>query len=109
MGVAGVLLRSLEPERLPGPIYNLSPVVAAGAVFCFYLSIFLPLHQMELLRSQVLEEAIAAGASEVAVPAYDHGGYLWDADSAYKMELVYYRESPGDLAISFVPMDQWEG
>lgn len=109
LGVAGVLLRSLEPERLPGPIYNLSPVVAAGAVFCFYLSIFLPLHQMELLRSQVLEEAIAAGASEVAVPAYDHGGYLWDADSAYKMELVYYRESPGDLAISFVPMDQWGG
>lgn len=104
LGVAGVLLSSLELDRLPALVRSLVPAAAAIAVFGFYLSIFWPFHQLELLRTQILEEAIDSSAYQVVLPAYEHDGYLWDADSDYKMELFYYREKPGDLEITFAPM-----
>lgn len=106
LGTAGVLLHSLEPERLPNLPHTLVPLAAAAGVFCFYLYVFLPFHQLELLRTRILEEAIEKGAYTVVLPAYEHRGFLWDADNDFKMELVYYRESPGDLAISFAPLSQ---
>ena len=106
LGVAGVLLQTLELDRLPAWVRSLVPAGAALAVFGFYLSIFVPFHQLELLRTQILEEAIEYGAGSVCLPAYEHDGYLWDADSDYKMELFYYCRSPGDLKISFAPMDE---
>ena len=65
--------------------------------------------QVEELRTQALNRALASRASAVSLPAYDHGGWLWDADSAFKMEQYYYRKTPGDLTITFVPGAQWEG
>lgn len=106
LGVAGVLLSSLELDRLPALVRGLVPAAAAIAVFGFYLSIFWPFHQLELLRTQILEEAIQHQADWVCLPAYEHDGYLWDADSDYKMELFYYNRSPGDLKISFAPMSE---
>jgi len=103
LGAAGVLLRALAPERLPAPLTALGSVALAAAVFGFCIHIYLPLHQVELQRTRLLADALAAGEAEVALPAYDHGGWLWDADNAFKMEQYYYREAPGDLTVTFVP------
>lgn len=109
LGTAGVLFHALGPEDLTGPVRTLIPIGAAAGILCFYLSVFWPLHQLELTRTQILEEALSAGASQAVLPAFEDGGYLWEADSDYKMELVYFRETPGDLAIRFVPRSEWEG
>lgn len=103
LGAAGVLLRALAPERLPAPLTALGSVALAAAVFGFCIHIYLPLHQVELQRTRLLADALAAGEAEVALPTYDHGGWLWDADNAFKMEQYYYREAPGDLTVTFVP------
>lgn len=103
LGAAGVLLQALAPERLPAPLTALGSVALAAAVFGFCIHIYLPLHQVELQRTLLLADALAAGEAEVALPTYDHGGWLWDADNAFKMEQYYYREAPGDLTVTFVP------
>lgn len=109
LAAAGVLVRALEPEQLNGWLSGLVPAALAAAVLCFFLSVYQPFHQVEELRTQALNRALASRASAVSLPAYDHGGWLWDADSAFKMEQYYYRKTPGDLTITFVPGAQWEG
>jgi len=100
---AGTALRALGPGR--SLLTGLVPGVLAAAVLGLCFSVYLPLHQVELQRSQILEEALASGASEAVLPAYSHGGWLWDADNAPKMEQRYYHSTPGDLAITFVPQN----
>lgn len=99
LAAATVMFRALEPGRW------LAPLAAAAllGVFGFYFSLFLPLHQVELQRTQAIQNAISSGAHEVVIPAYHDGGWLWDADNALKMEQYFYRNEPGDLTISFAP------
>lgn len=100
LAVEGVLLRALNPgSRLLGAV----AAALAAAAFCFYFASFLPLHRVELQRTQAIQEALASGAHEVAIPPYRHSGLLWDADNTPKMEQYYFREQPGDLTITFAP------
>ncbi|MCI8304889.1 MAG: hypothetical protein HFF52_09770 [Lawsonibacter sp.] len=108
LAAAGTVLHTLEPERRPAWLTGLVPAVGMAGLFCFSLSVFLPLHRLEAERTAALEEALASGAPSVVLPAYRHGGWLWDADSAAKMEQYYYRERPGDLAITFAPAGEEE-
>lgn len=101
LAAAGTLLHALEPERLPALLTGLVPAVLAAAVLGVCFSVYLPLHQVELERTELLERAVASGASEVVLPPYDHSGWLWDADNAPKMEVFYGPKAPGGLTITF--------
>lgn len=105
---AGCLLSSLPLERLPKIAVCLSSSLLAAAVLSYYLCLFYPIHSLELERNAALERAMAAGKTEVTLPAYPHGDYLWDEDSG-KVCFRYYYHTPGDLAVRFVPEDQWNG
>lgn len=108
LAVAGVMLRALGlEERLSPRLTGLGAAALAGAVFCFYLTVFVPLHRAEVQRSRLISQAMEAGARQVLLPPYDHGGWLWDADCAAKMEQFYYYDEPGDLKILFSSPDQW--
>lgn len=107
LAVAGVMLRALEPERLAPYLTGPGAIALTGAVFCFYLTVFLPLHRLEVQREQILLQALEEGAPQAVLPPYDHSGWLWDADSASKMEQFYYHDTPGDLEILFSAPDQW--
>lgn len=97
LAASGVLFRALEPGRWLGP----AAAVCGACLLCGYFTVFLPLHQVELQRARAIQEALASGRETVVIPAYDHNGWLWDADNAPKMEQYYYRDKPGDLAITF--------
>lgn len=99
LGTAGVVLRALEPDRRLWP----AAAVPAALVIGFLVSVYLPLHQAELQRTQAIQAALRSGAAEVSIPAYRHDGWLWDADSAFKMEQYYFHLQPGDLTITFAP------
>ncbi len=99
LAAAAVMFRALEPGRWLGPL----AAVALLGLFAGCFSVFLPLHRVELQRTQAIQNAISSGAHEVAVPAYHDGGWLWDADNALKMEAYFYRNEPGDLTIRFTP------
>lgn len=98
LAAAIVMLQALEPGRW------LRPLAAAAllGVLGFYFNIFLPLHQVEVQRTQVIQNALSSGAHEAVIPAYDHKGWLWDADNASKMEQYYCYSEPGDLTVTFV-------
>lgn len=102
LALAGILFRALERCPMPAVASGVVAVLTAAAVFAFYAHVYLPLHRTERVRTELLAAAVAAGEQEAVLPAYDHGGYLWDADNAEKMEQFYYRSEPGDLKISFV-------
>ena len=102
LAAAGTALQAVEPGRLPSLISGAIPAALAAAVLAVCFSVYLPLHQVELRRTRLLEEALASEAREAAIPAYDHGGWLWDADNAPKMERYYYRNTPRDLTILFI-------
>lgn len=72
---------------------------AAAAAFAFYLTLFLPVHRTEQYRYKLLDAALAAGVSEVTVPALPHGDYLWHPE--LRLELIYHYEVPGDLTIRY--------
>lgn len=105
---AGCLLSSLPLERLPKAAVCVSASLLAAAVLGYYLYLFLPIHSLELERDAALERAMAAGKTEVTLPAYPHGDYLWDGDSV-KVGFRYYYHTPGDLTVQYVPADQWNG
>ena len=107
LAAGGVMLRALGLERLPPRALGLGAIALTAAVFCSYLTIYSPLHQVEVQRSQLLAQALASGADQAVLPPYEHGGWLWDADSAAKMETCYYHDAPGDLKIRFSAPDQW--
>ena len=86
----------LLSNRTPAKAAALAAAVLGG---CF--SVFLPLHQVELERTRILEAAAASGISEAVLPPYNHDGWLWDADNAPKMELFYGQTVPGGLTITF--------
>lgn len=99
LAVLGILLRTLEPARWITPA---AVLLAVGIFLCFF-SVYLPLRQVEVQRTQAIQEALRTGQAEVAIPAYHHNGWLWDADNAPKMEQFYFHNKPGDLRITFVP------
>lgn len=102
LAMAGILLRAPGRGPVPAAASGVAAVLTAAAVFAFYAHVYLPLYRTERVRTELLTAAVAAGEQEAVLPAYDHGGYLWDADNAKKMEQFYYRSEPGDLKISFV-------
>lgn len=104
---AGSQLSALPLDRLPVPASGAASALLAAAVLGFYLWLFLPIHRLELTRTAALEAAMAAGQTEVTLPAYPHGDYMWDPDSV-KIQFLYYYETPGDLTVLYVPADQWE-
>lgn len=101
LAAAGTMLHALEPERLPAVLTGLAPAVLAAAVLGVCFAVYLPLHRTELERTEILERALASGASEAVLPPYDHSGWLWDADNAPKMEVFYGQKVPGGLTITF--------
>lgn len=105
---AGNLLSALPLGLLPRrPVRGTALGLAAG-VLAFYLALFLPIHALEGERLAALEEAVAQGRREVVLPAYPHGEYLWEGDTD-KIGSRFYIQEPGDLAISFVPAEEWAG
>lgn len=100
LGTQGVLCQRLVPNRWVG---CLGAALLMVFLFTAYFRTYLPLHQTEQRRTQAIQAALASGQTQVAIPPYQHDGWLWDADNADKMEQYYYREHPGDLTISFTP------
>ena len=90
------LTAGLEP---PARLLKAAGPVAAAAAFAFYLILFVPIHETEQRRYAMLEEALAAGVSEVTVPALPHGDYLWNPE--VRLDMVYCYETRGDLIIHF--------
>lgn len=105
---AGNMLSALPLEKLPVPATGAVSALLAAAVLGFYFWLFVPIHRTELARTAAVEAAMEAGQTEVALPAYPHGDYLWDGDSV-KIQYRYYYETPGDLAVTYIPADQWDG
>lgn len=97
LAVLGILLQSMKPGRWLTP----AAAVLAVGIFCYCFGIFLPLHKVEEQRTQIIQEALNSGRTEVAIPAYHHDGWLWDADNAPKMEQFYFQKQSGDLRILF--------
>ena len=105
---AGNLLSALPLGLLPRrPVRGAALGLAAGAL-AFYLALFLPIRSLEVERLAALEEAVAQGRREVVLPAYPNGDYLWEGDTD-KIGSRFYIQKPGDLAISFVPAEEWAG
>ena len=90
------LIAGLEP---PAHLLKTAGSIAAAAAFAFYLVLFVPIHETEQRRYAMLEEALAAGVSEVTVPALPHGEYLWSPE--VRLDMVYCYETRGDLIIHF--------
>ena len=90
------LAAGLEP---PARLLKTAGPIAAAAAFAFYLVLFVPIHETEQRRYAMLEEALAAGVSEVTVPALPHGEYLWSPE--VRLDMVYCYETRGDLIIHF--------
>lgn len=90
------LIAGLEP---PAHLLKTAGSIAAAAAFAFYLVLFVPIHETEQRRYAMLEEALAAGVSEVTVPALPHGDYLWNPE--VRLDMVYCYETRGDLIIHF--------
>ena len=67
----------------------------------------LPVHSAETQRVELIEEAMDAGEREVELPTYPNGGWLWEPDPE-KVEYRYYYETPGDLSVTYVPLEKWE-
>ena len=107
LGTEGVLCHVLKLYRRSGLaavlLTELAAVLLAILLFASYFSIYLPLHQVEKERTQAIQQALDTGAQAVILPPYRHDGWLWDADSASKMEQYYYHREPGDLSITFAP------
>ena len=103
---AGCLLTALPLDRLPGLARRGVPLALAAAVAGHCLWIYAPIHQVELAREGALERAMARGAREAVLPAFPHGDWLWEGDSA-KVTSRYYYETPGDLAVTYVPAEEW--
>ena len=99
---AGCLLSALEPDRLPVLVRAGVPLVLVIAVLGHYGGIFRPIHILEGEREAALKGALAAGQTEVVLPPYPHGDYLWEGDTS-KVTSRYYFQTPGDLRISFEP------
>jgi hypothetical protein len=105
---AGQMLSALPPAPRPRRGVTAGAAAVLAVVLVFYLRIFLPIHHWEVVRTDALETAMANGQTSVTLPAFPHGEYLWDGDSL-KIQYRYYYQTPGDLAITFVPADQWTG
>lgn len=101
LAAAGCVLKALEPERLPALLTGLVPAALAAGVLGVCFAVFIPLQRVELQRTQLLEEAVASGAHEVAIPAYDRDDWLWNADRPSHLGQYYYLETPGDITITF--------
>ncbi len=86
--------------KFTGPICG----VVCAAVICFDWSVYYPLHQADLSRRMMIEDAMAQGLQSVTVPTYQNGQWLWDPDSP-KMQYTYYYETPNDFTITFVPQE----
>ena len=105
---AGCMLTALPLDRLPALAVKVGTLLLAAAILCYYLWLFIPIHDLELVRNAALEQAIATGQTEITLPSYPHKDYLWDGDS-YKVYNRYYYETPGDLSVCYVPAEEWYG
>ena len=105
---AGNLLAALPVDRPPLWLTQGVPLVLAAVVVGSALVRYYPIHQVEEARTALLEQAVAQGEREVLLPAYPDGDWLWEGDSV-KVTSRYYIQTPGDMAVDFVPADQWPG
>lgn len=103
----GCMLTALPLERLPLWLRRSVPALLALLVLGWYLRLFLPIHSAELTRAALLEQAVEQGQTQVAIPAFPHGEYLWEPDSD-KITSRYYLLTPGDLKVSFLPFHCWD-
>lgn len=103
----GSFLTALPLERLPAPAAAAASCLLAGVVLGHCLWVFTPIHTLELEREALLEEAMNRGETQVALPAYPHGEYMWDGDSV-KVQSRYYYHTPGDLTVTYIPLEEWE-
>lgn len=83
---------------------NLVCSALCAAVIIFDWCIYYPLHQADLSRRRMIEDAMAQGMQSVTVPTYQNGQWLRDPDSP-KMQYAYYYETPNDFTITFVPQE----
>ena len=104
---AGCFLTALPLERVPVPAAAAASCLLAGAVLGHCLWVFTPIHALELERDAALAEAMERGETQVTLPAYPNGAYMWDGDSV-KVQFRYYYEAPGDLTVTYVPAAEWE-
>ena len=104
---AGSFLTALPLERLPAPVIPAVSCLLAGVVLGHCLWVFTPIHALELERDAALAEAMERRETQVRLPAYPHGSYMWDGDSV-KVQSRYYYQTPGDLIVTYVPEEEWE-
>lgn len=104
---AGGFLTILPLEKVPVPAAAAASCLLAGVVLGHCLWIFTPIHTLEVERDAILVEAMDRGETQVTLPAYPHGEYMWDGDSN-KVQSRYYYETPGDLIVTYVPAAEWK-
>ncbi len=104
---AGNMLVALPLYKLPGAVRWVVPSLLAAAVIVWVAYVYLPVHSAETQRVELIEEAMDAGEREVELPTYPNGSWLWEPDPE-KVEYRYYYETPGDLSVTYVPLEKWE-
>lgn len=96
---AGTLLAALPaPKNTAADAAGILLFLAVTA-FCFFR--YLPLHQVTERQRALAEAALTRGETAVALPRCPKPELLWEADCGEKMKYAWYREEPGDFAISF--------
>ncbi len=98
--ILAVAVMLSDKERISFPsISKALSVFCLGAVFLFYLSIYVPIGKTELERTRLLTGAVDAEDTSVEIPPYPNASYLWDTVSP-KLQQTYYVNEPGDLEIT---------
>lgn len=95
---------------------GLSPAPGAGVralallAACALVFIYWSNRQVYCRRMEDAQAQVAQGAEQVTLPLVPFPGYarneqIWKGDVSYQI----YRETPWDVAFTFVPYDQWAG
>ena len=73
----------------------------AAVIWIFYIQIYFPIHQAEIVRERSIAQAMARGETEITVVRYPNGAWLWEPESQ-KMGEEYFYETPHDITFVLV-------
>ncbi|MCI5843353.1 MAG: DUF6056 family protein [Clostridiales bacterium] len=99
---AGNLLQAaLENVKRPTHTATAAAAVLAAVIWIFYIQIYFPIHQAEIVRECSIAQAMARGETEITVVRYPNGAWLWEPESQ-KMGEEYFYETPHDITFVLV-------
>ena len=99
---AGNLLQAaLENVKRPTHTATAAAAVLAAVIWIFYIQIYFPIHQAEIVRERSIAQAMARGETEITVVRYPNGAWLWEPESQKMGEENFY-ETPHDITFVLV-------